>query len=256
MPTGPRERLPGSRTAGHRLRGRSSATTVATAGHRWVCWWVSRWVTGTPDAEDALAAARRARGARRRGRGGPSARAGRRCGSDSGNAPRASTSVGISRADSSGGSSPTSARWAPEVEGRARRAASRAASSNARPTASSDVAVTTPSTCACRTAALTPRGQPQVVGGDDEQAGHADRRPGHRDDVLELAAQPDHLPDHRPDDAERGQRRDAARAREVVDADLHDLEAGPLRADDELGVDERALALERRRRRGPGAGTA
>ena len=53
-PTGPWEWLPGSRTAGTPASRASSATTVATVGHRCVCWWVSTCVTGTPDAEDAL----------------------------------------------------------------------------------------------------------------------------------------------------------------------------------------------------------
>ena len=59
---------------------------------------------------------------------------------------------------------------------------------------------------------------------------------------LQLATQLAHLPEHPPDDGQGGQRRDPPRTREVVHADLHDVESEPLRADHEFGVDERALA--------------
>ena len=74
-------------------------------------------------------------------------------------------------------------------------------------------------------------------------------------DRLQLAAQADHLGEDRADHAERAQRRLAAGAREVVDAELLQLEARAQRPDDQLGVDERPLAaqLDRCRARGGAA---
>ena len=92
-------------------RGRAtSSTTVPIDGHRWTCWCVSTWVrrasSATLDLGGELATELvdvDAAGATR----------GRSCRHERGRCPEASTSVGSSRALSSGGSSPTAARWAP-----------------------------------------------------------------------------------------------------------------------------------------------
>src|SRR5262245_14950541 len=67
---------------------------------------------------------------------------------------------------------------------------------------------------------------------------------GDRLDSIELGREADELADELNDDGERRERRDAARPREVVDAELDDLEAAPLSADEQLDVDEGAFALD------------
>ena len=65
-------------------------------------------------------------------------------------------------------------------------------------------------------------------------------------DGAQLSSQREHLPQDLDDDGRRAERRDAPGAREVVDAELHDLEAEAHGPDEQLGVDERPLALQRR----------
>src|SRR6478735_9103854 len=63
-------------------------------------------------------------------------------------------------------------------------------------------------------------------------------------DVAQLTLQLEHLADDRADHPERRQRALAAGAREVVDPELDDLVAQLAGPDDQLGVDERALAAQ------------
>ena len=84
----------------------------------------------------------------------------------------------------------------------------------------------------------------------------ANVRSSKRLDRLQLAAQTGHLAHDRGDHPRRAERRFTAGAREVVDPELDDLEARASCPDDQLGVDERALAAQLDVRRRPAAGRA
>ncbi len=89
----------------------------------------------------------------------PAAARGRKTRHDDHMRPRLSTRVGTSRAESSGGSSPTAARWAPHPSvGASASHGTEGAKPGAR--ASTEVDVTMPSRCACRIARETPSVSP------------------------------------------------------------------------------------------------
>ena len=123
-----------------RAAGPARAPPRRPSGHRWRCWWVSTWVSGTPDRPDPLELGGElpaevvgvdpAGGAR-----------GRNCRHERAKPPRRSTSVGTSRAlTAAAGPRRPAARWAPtpRPSGSPDEPATRPAS-NAGATASIDV---------------------------------------------------------------------------------------------------------------------
>ncbi len=84
-------------------------------------------------------------------------------------------------------------------------------------------------------------GEPEVVGVDDEQA-VAVTVLGSGRTLAQLLPQAAHLTEHRADHRHRRQRGDTPAAREIVDADLDDVETQAAGPGHQLGVDERSLA--------------